>query len=289
MQLAEIDREIEMARTQGPLREIAIPPCPGPLQKLRAELASGDPDPAVIARIAAADVAMAASLIRLANSPFFARSRPAATVSDAVAMLGLAQTVALLTGFLTKQALPVQSPLLEHFWETSARRAMAMGFLARQIYGIDPDLAQTCGLFSHVGIPVMLQGLKGYSSTLTHALARKDLGFIQTENQAHRTDHAVVGAIVAKTWNLPPQVAQVVRLHHDFAVLQTETIAADVRMQIAMLLLAEHLVGIYEGATEHVEWAEYGARCLQHLHVQESELDVWADSLHPLFDSAAVH
>ncbi len=288
MKVADIDRELELARTQGPVRDIIIPPCPDLLAQLRDEVKQGDPDPVAIARIASSDVAMAAALIRIANSPMYTRARPAATVAEAVAMLGAGQTIAILTGFLTRRAIRVQSPLIEHFWETSSRRAMAMGYIARQLYSIDPDVAQTCGLFCHVGIPVMLQGLKGYAGTLAEALARQDRTFTQTENAAHRTDHAVVGAIVARTWRLPAIISLGVRLHHDFTVLQDENIPPEARTLVAMVLVADHLVAMHEGVEEQKEWAVHGAACLRYLNVNEAEVYAWVDTLHPMFESAAV-
>jgi HD-like signal output (HDOD) protein len=288
MKAAAIDRELDLARTQGPVRDIIIPPCPELLAELRVEVNQGDPDPLVISRIAGADVAMAASLIRIANSPIYSRSRPAATVAESVAMLGVSQAIGILTGFLTRNAIRINSPLIEHFWETSSRRASAMGYIARQLYGVDPEIAQTCGLFCHVGIPVMLQGVKGYSGTLAEAMARQDRTFIQTENAAHRTDHAVVGAIVAKTWRLPAIITMAVRLHHDFTILKDDGIAAEVRTLVAMVMVADYLVATYEGVKEQREWQKHGAACLEYLNVNEAELLLWGDSLLPLFEHAAV-
>lgn len=287
MSVADIDQELDHARQQGPLRDMAIPPCPELLIALRKELETGDPDPAEIARIAASDVAMAASLLRTVNSPLYARSRKADTVVQAVAMLGVAPTVTILTGFLTRNAIRSNSPLLEHFWETSARRALAMGFIARQLYGVDADVAHTCGLFCHVGMPIMMLGVKGYAGTLAEALARQDRSFTETENAAHKTDHAVVGAIVAKTWRLPAMTVAAVRLHHDFTVLADTSFPAEVRNLVAMALVAESLVARHEGVQVQREWLLHGDACLAHLHVAEAEVDAWVDTLHPLFESVA--
>ncbi|WP_296507796.1 HDOD domain-containing protein [Rhodoferax sp.] len=283
MRTADIDREIETARTEGPLKDIVIQPCPALLSDLRVEVNREDPEPATIARIASRDVAMAAALIKVANSPIYARSRPAATVAEAVALLGISQTVSILTGFLLRETIRVKSPLLEHFWETSTRRAYAMGYIARQMYGVNADIAHTCGLFCNVGIPVMLQGLKGYEATLTDALAQSEKTVTEMENAAHRTDHAVVGAIVAKTWRLSPDVAHAVRLHHDFTVLKDDNIPAKVRTLVAMALLAEHLVAQHEGAPVQREWELHGTECLAHLHVSEEEIEHWLDALHEQF------
>lgn len=285
MKVAEIDRELEIARTRGPVRDIIIPPCPELLAELQREVMQGDPDPGIIARIAGSDVAMAASLLRIANSPLYTRSRPAATVAEAVAMLGVGQAVSILTGFLTRNAIRVNSPLLEHFWESSTRRSLAMAYIARQLYGVDADVAQTCGLFCHVGIPIMMQGVKGYSGTLTEAMARQDRTFTQTENAAHRTDHAVVGAIVAKTWRLPAVIAIAVRLHHDFSALRDAAIPVDVRNLVAIAAIAEHLVSRHEGVKEQREWSQHSSDCLTYLQVSDGELDSWIDALHPVFES----
>ena len=287
MKVADIDRELDHARNQGPLRDIVIPPCPELLSALRQEVAGADPDPAEITRIASADVAMAASLLRTVNSPLYARSRMAETVAQAVAMLGVAPTVDILAGFLTRNAIRSHSPLLEHFWETSTRRAMAMGFIARQLYGVDAGVAHTSGLFCHVGMPIMMMGVKGYAGTLAEALARQDRSFTETENAAHKTDHAVVGAIVARTWCLPPMTVMAVRLHHDFSILGDTRFKAEVRTLVAMGLVAEYLVARHEGVSLQREWQQHGADCLAHLNVAQQEVESWVDALYAQFESVA--
>jgi HD-like signal output (HDOD) protein len=284
LQIADIDRELDQARAEGPVRDIVIPPCPELLTALQLEMRQPDPDPAEVTRIAGSDVAMAAALLRLANSPLYSRARPAHTVAEAVSLLGLGQTAAILTGFLARNSIPAHSPLLEHFWETSTRRSLAMAFIARQLHGVDAEVAQTCGLFMHVGLPILLQGLRGYAGTLAEAMARQDRSFTETENAAHRTDHAVVGAIVARTWYLPPVIAFAIRLHHDFHVLRVSSIPAGVRTLVALTAVAEHLVADFEGVQIQGEWTQYGPACLAYLQIGESEVDLWVDTLHPVFE-----
>jgi HD-like signal output (HDOD) protein len=282
------DRELDQALACGPLRDIVIPPCPELLVALRREMDQSDPDPAVIADIAGRDVAMAASLIRTANSPYYARARPVTSVNEALGLLGIKMTEKLLSAFLLRNSIRINSPLLEHFWETSTRRAMAMHHIARQLYGLDPDLAYTCGLFYHVGIPILMQGVRGYSGTLTEALARQDRSFTATENAAHKTDHAVVGALVARTWRLPSPIYQAVRLHHDFTIFSTESISVEARTLVAMALVAEKLVASHEGVQEQKEWLAFGTACLAYLNVSEIEVDSWSDALHTLFESVSL-
>lgn len=284
----DTDRELDRALASGPLRDIVIPPCPELLMALRREMDQADPDPAVVADIAGRDVAMAASLIRTANSPYYARSRAVTSVGEALGLLGMRMTEKLLTAFLTRNSIRVSSPLLEHFWDTSTRRALAMAHIARQLYGVDAELAYTCGLFCHVGIPILMQGVRGYAGTMTEALARQDRSFTETENAAHKTDHAVVGALVARTWRLPTPIYQAVRLHHDFTILQDKSVPPEVRTLVAMALVAEHLVAVHEGAAEQREWALHGPACLAVLDVEEAEMDSWVDALHAVFEGVTL-
>ena len=274
-----IDQELDWARTEGPVRTIVIPPCPELLTRLQAVMQSPDPDWDEVLDIANADVAMAGALVRMANSPIYARNAVTHSVDQAMSLLGLRQSAALLMQFLTVRALPTHHPALEHFWDNSTRRALAMGYIARQLYGMPPDLAHTFGLFCDVGMPVLLQGLRGYGGTLMEARARKDRSIVQTEQAAHHTDHAIVGALVARTWRLPDALKVGIRLHHDPDALSDSHVDAGVRDLIAACVIAEHLLGRSEGLDAEQDWLQRGPLCMKHLQLNEHELMLWSDAL----------
>lgn len=288
MSIRALNRELDAARDAGPVKDIVIPPCPQLLVQLQEELAQADPNPQRVAEIAGADVAMAAALIKVANSSLYARREPVQSVVQAINMLGVKPTASILTGFLLRNAIRIDPTLIEHFWESSTRRSLAMAHIAGQMYGLDLDVCKTCGLFFHVGIPVMLQGVRGYSGTLVEAMARQDRTFVQTENAAHRTDHAVVGAIVAKTWRLPAEVVYAVRLHHDFSSLTDSHVPLGVRQLVAIAAIADHLVARHEGVKEQREWEKHGAQCLDFLQIGAEEVETWVDELYPVFEGVIV-
>lgn len=249
-----IDQEILKVRRTPSVRAIVIPPCPESLRRLQDILAQSELDAGALDQLASSDVAMAAALIRQANSPLHGLAQPVQTVGMALTVLGLRPAAELLSAFITRHALQVHSPLLEHFWESSQRRAIACEHMGHQLYSFDPGLGHSFGLFCHVGMPVLVKAVRGYASTVTEALARKDRTFTQTENANHRTDHAVVGAIVARTWHLPGDVAQAIWLHHDFACLGDERFSTVVRQLVALGLLAEYLVNQHDGLEPSREW-----------------------------------
>lgn len=267
------------------VRAIVIPPCPESLLRLQTIVAAPELDSMALDQLVSSDVALAAAVMRLANSPIYGLAQPVQTVGMALTVLGLQPTVELLSAFITRNALQVRSPLLEHFWESSQRRAIACEHIGHQLYSFDPGLGYSFGLFCHVGMPVLMKAVRGYAGTVTEALARKDRTFTQTENASHRTDHAVMGAIVARTWHLPGDVAQAIWLHHDFACLGDTRFEPTVRHLVALGLLAEFLVNQHDNLAPTREWLAHGQACMQHLDVTQDELDHWIDELHPAFEA----
>ncbi len=228
---------------------------------------------------------MSATLLRNANSACFSADQPVRTVGQAMNRLGLKACAHLLTETLLRQAIRADHPQLQRFWERSALRAAAMHHLARKLPGLVPELAQLYGLFCHVGIPVMLQRIPGYSATLVEARARKDRSAIETENHNHRTDHAVVGALVARVWQVAPTVMAAIKLHHDQTFLTSPHQDAEVQTLVALGLLADGIVLQREGQAPEHDWQHQAAAARDCLGIGEDEIGDWAHELQPVLDA----
>lgn len=269
---ARVLRELDHARKSGANREIVIPPCPELLQQLRAALAGAEPDLGVVARIAGKDVAMAATLVRNANSARFAAGQPVATVGQAMTRLGLESTAAIMTGFLARHALPVRHAQLQGFWDRATLRSEALALVAHRLPGLSADLAYTFGLFCDVGMPVLAQCVRGYGGTLVEAAARIDRPLVGTENANHRTDHCVVGALVTRAWGFAPEVICAIRLHHDFHGLGGADVPAEVHTLTAAGLVAEQLMRRHLALPPDADWKAHGGACAQWLTLSEDDL-----------------
>lgn len=279
-----IVEELERQRKSGPLQQITIPPCPALLIRLQTALNAPEPDLNAVAQIASSDVAMAATLLRNANCALHAGDQPVQTVGGALNRLGLDLTATLLTEVLLKQSIKVEHPRLKGFWEQAALRAAAMHHLARQLPGVTPDLAHLYGLFCHVGIPVLLQRMPGYSGTMVEAQARRDRSYVETENANHRTDHAVVGALVARTWQVAPPVMAAIRLHHDMAHLKKADADAEVQTLLSMGLIAEEFTCKRLGLPSEPDFAKHRGLALAWLQASEEDLTDWEDAMQGVFD-----
>jgi HD-like signal output (HDOD) protein len=248
------------------LEKIEIPPRPAMLDKLAAEMQQDEPDFRRLANLILADVGLSASLIKTANSPAFGYRSKAATVRDALTMLGLINVLRTLSGLALRQAAP-ETPALKGFWETSSHMAHTSGWLVKQIgvqHGVRSEDAYTYALFHDCGIPVLLKALPGYEATYLRAIEDGGRPITAAETEAHSLNHALVGCAIAKTWYLPDLIVQSILNHHENISGQELTPAC--RRLIAVGQLSATLVAGATGRTDH-EWARLAEDCLRTLEI----------------------
>lgn len=270
-----VDREL----LERLAREVGIPPRPQLLERLHDELLRPQPRLDMLVQLASYDVAVAAALLRVANARGPGAAPAAGTLRRAFEQLGSKRCLAILSALVLRRVLPVRGPVLERFWDVAQRRSLAMAWLARQLHVVEPDVAHTFGLFCDVGIAVLIQRFEAPSYRVT--LAEANLGhrpFTEVERSRHGTDHAVVGAALARSWGVSDEIVEAVALHHDYRVLARRD-AARVRHLIALVLVADRYLQRRNGHNRHGEWERGGAAALATLGVNGAAYEAWCDEL----------
>lgn len=261
------------------LRSVVIPPRPALLTEVQKQMATDDPDLGRIARLVGMDVAMSAAVLRGVNSPFYALARQATTLEQAISLLGLRQFGAIVTGFALRQALQGEGVTLTRFWDVSTKRSYALSRLARGLRGVEPDVAQTFGLFCDVGIPLLMQRFADYGATLRRANSSEAESFTAVEQATHRADHAQIGALMARSWGLPKVVCDAIRLHHDYGVFRDPHADEVVERLIAMGLLAEVAIQRFAQLNASAEWHKGGEQAAGALMLAERDVEDWIETL----------
>jgi HD-like signal output (HDOD) protein len=127
--------------------------------------------------------------------------------------------------------------------------------------------------------------MPGYSGTLAEAAARKDRGLIATENANHRSDHAVVGALVARAWQVAPPVMAAIRLHHEVDAISARDGGDPEALTLAAMgVLAERAMREREGLAPDRETERQLGAALQWLGVSEDEVADWHEALQTELD-----
>jgi len=263
------------AQIESTLRDISIPPRPAILISISDEMQKPEPDFRSLSNIISADVGIAASLIKITNSPFFGFRRRVRSVQEALMVLGLDVTSRALAGIVMRKAFPT-SPQLERFWDASARIARLSGWLAQQLTQnkLRADDAYTFGLFRDCGIPILLSHYPNYHAVLTEANHETIWSFTDIEDTHLPTNHAIVGSFLTQSWWLADETSFSIRHHHDLKVLDAPSIppSLNCRYQIAVSQFAEYMLQQKTGLSFTQEWVKLGPACLRLLKLTDEDV-----------------
>lgn len=276
------------SQLEASLREIEIPPRPLILDRISEEMQKDEPDFNHLASLISADVALAASLIKITNSPFFGFRGHVHSPRDALMLLGLNVSAKAVAGIVMRQAFP-RSPQLERFWDASALIARLSGWLAQRVTNnrLRADDAYTFGLFRDCGIPILLARRPDYFGILVEANHDAERCFTAIEDLALPTNHAEVGSMLAQSWWLSGETCDSVRNHHELAFLDAATIPPSLgsRYLIAVAQLAEHLLQRHTGRSHTREWDKLGPACQSLLKLDDDAITELLAEAVPILDA----
>ncbi len=182
----------------------------------------GDPRTSVsdLQHVISSDQALAARILKIANSALFATRSEITTISHAVVILG----------FTTLRSVVMASSIQRVFmdgsrrvgslgdsalWEHSLAVAIAARELATRMGTVSAEEAFVSGLLHDIGKLVLNKNLeKQYQDVLNEVFLGNET-FIDAENRILGFNHAHLGALVARKWKLPDIVANAIFYHHN--------------------------------------------------------------------------
>jgi diguanylate cyclase (GGDEF)-like protein len=183
-------------------------------------------DPSVstvaLASTIGSDPALAARVLRTANSSFYAQARTIKTVNDAIVLLGLNNVRTLALGFsLVDTFRSAQSGLFDFdtFWRRSVTAASAARAAAALSSTTRKEEAFLAGLMLKIGVLALNSALGDRYGNLFRLAGGDYHRLIEVERERLDLDHAAVGAALSEEWHLPTQLTDAIRLHPtpDFA------------------------------------------------------------------------
>lgn len=270
----EGQRALDVAETEALLRSVLIPPRPTLLVAVLEEQGKPDPDLDRIAELISEDVALAASTLKLVNSPLFGLARPVVDIRHAVRMLGLKNISGLITGLLLHQAFRnLRGAFMERFWRRAEVMARTTALIARWCPRVPREEAYALGLFCDCGVPLLLQQFPAYPGVYEAAEREAHLRpFIELEHERLRTDHAAAGFLLARTWKLPADLCQAILRHHDALDYYRREEPDPTVDKLALLLTAQHVLRLYAEQPPAAEWQAVGQSVLAYLGLDEATL-----------------
>ncbi|MDR2103865.1 MAG: HDOD domain-containing protein [Treponema sp.] len=179
----------------------------------------GDPNAGMadIARHISMDPALTADLLKIVNSAQYMLTKRVDNIAEAVRMVGMQGIRNLLYSYGTQRILGEDTSDKKALWDHSYKTAFYAYNIVKNfrkdrnilddIYvgGILHDMGKI--VFSNVH-PELLKKIKEFCT-------EKNLPASTFEDFAAGMNHAEIGALIAKKWNFPETLVNVIRFHHD--------------------------------------------------------------------------
>ncbi len=176
-----------------------------------------DIDLARVADIVSADPAIAAKVMRIANSAMYARRRQSTNLRQALIVLGLNATLTLALSFTLVSTLRRDASKgfdFGAYWKRTIFAATWGKLLASEFGRRDAEEVFLAALLQDIGMlaidkiaPDTYAGISPYQLEHTRVA--------QHEQTCLETDHRSVGAWLLKSWNMPPALVRGVQHSHD--------------------------------------------------------------------------
>ena len=164
--------------------------------RLREAIADPGASAGHIAGIIGSDPGLAATLLRLANNPFYGLSRPIDSLARGVLLIGAGELAQLALGVAVADRfrdIPACCLTMRQVWEHAVGCGVLARVLAAHVGGVSQERLFVAGLLHDLGRLVLLRRLPGHMAKVM-ALAREEgLPVAAAERRLFGFDHAAVG------------------------------------------------------------------------------------------------
>ena len=180
---------------------------------MRALSVMKDPDASTkdLAKIISYDQSLSTRVLALVNSAYYGFPQQITSITRALTLIGMSKAKNIIITVAMKPMLVNHGD--KELWSHSIKTAVGCEYLASQLKIMDPDEAFVIGFLHDIGKVIL--NLK--DSTLydkVRQMEQMGTNLIDAEQAFFGADHAQLGGLLAKRWDLPLLIANVTKYHH---------------------------------------------------------------------------
>ncbi|MEZ4753152.1 MAG: HDOD domain-containing protein [Bdellovibrionota bacterium] len=256
---AEFEGRIEQGKDW---REIVawvgdLPPMPNVASRAMTMVENPDTTAQELSDLLSTDTALAARVLKIANSAMFSRQREITTLNQAIMIIGYKALKGIIVAAALRQLNKKFGKLEKLIWENSMCTAMGSTLIAKKLSKNYVDEIFLLGLLHSLGQIVFLVNTdtaKQYEDVLS-LIRDEGLGYAAAEQKVFGFAHPLVGALVAKKWNFSTETCQTILHYRDPIETKPETPLEEKTAIVQMADLITHAAGIGspEGYPESME------------------------------------
>ena len=157
------------------------------------------------------DQSLTIKILALVNSAYYGFSQQISSISIALSLLGMVKVKNIIVAVAMK---PMMSNAgSKDLWKHSIRVAAGCEYLAKLTKIMDEDEAFIAGFIHDIGKTVLhSSNTKAYEKVIT--LVNEGHDILEVEKKYFDSDHVRTGSLLAKRWQLPILLANIISYHH---------------------------------------------------------------------------
>jgi HD-like signal output (HDOD) protein len=191
-----------------------LPPLPHVASRAISMLENPDVTSGDLTELLSSDPALAARVLKIANSAMFARQRQITTINQAIMVIGFKTLKGIVVAATLRQLNKKYGKLEQIIWENSLCTAMAANKIASTLRKSYVDEVFLLGLLHDLGKVVLVNHTPDEYLQIAE-MTKQGVVFYEAEEKVLGYSHPLIGALVAKKWNFSAQASQVILHHHD--------------------------------------------------------------------------
>ncbi|MCB9876374.1 MAG: HDOD domain-containing protein [Planctomycetes bacterium] len=216
-------------------RKLQLPSMPGTAAEVMSLCQEEATDARRLSSVIHQDQTIASNVLRVANSPAYRGQVPCASLQQAVSRLGM-QLITEVAMAVSVRARMFANPTCAELLQAQWRHSVLVGFYTKEIARArrrNVEVAFLCGLLHDVGKAVLL-------NNVDRVLGSSELSLpVEEVFAAVHQQHVAAGALLAKEWKLPDQIAEAIACHHRYEDAQS---FADMAMTVCFADMLAHLI-----------------------------------------------
>lgn len=163
------------------------------------------------------DTALAARVLKIANSAMFCRQREITTLNQAIMVIGFKALKGIIVAATLRQINRRFGKTEKLIWENSMCTAMSATTIAKHLKKKYVEEIFLLGLMHSLGQIVFLSQdelAEDYRKVIA-MIKEQEVPYTQAENEVFGFAHPLIGALVAKKWNFSAETCQIILHYQD--------------------------------------------------------------------------
>ena len=193
-----------------------LPPIPQAVQRALTLIYNPESNASELAAILSTDQALAAKVLRWANSAYYGIENRIVTIQQAIVVLGMNILQELVLTYSVSdhlnRPLPGYALLRGELWEHALGTAIGAKLISKQRHLRLDEEAYFSGLMCDIGKLILERLLREIDFSNSEW---RQQSFLYLERTKFGVDHAMLGAEMARRWQLPESLVAAIAYHHE--------------------------------------------------------------------------